>query len=64
MNEDIEPGDSADVTLTAPDSNGTYTYYCEYHRGRGMEGTITVTGGTAASGSDTSGSSRSSGDGY
>lgn len=62
VSEDVEPGEDADVTFTAPDANGTYTYYCEYHRGRGMAGTITVTGGAA--GSEPGGSSTSGDDGY
>ncbi len=33
------PGESFSATLDKP---GTYTYYCEPHRGAGMVGTITV----------------------
>jgi plastocyanin len=33
------PGESFTTTLNEP---GTYTYYCEPHRGAGMVGTITV----------------------
>jgi plastocyanin len=35
----FSPGESFESTFTEP---GTYTYYCEPHRGAGMVGTITV----------------------
>jgi uncharacterized cupredoxin-like copper-binding protein/mono/diheme cytochrome c family protein len=37
---DIQPGETAEVTFTAPE--GTYTYYCNVpgHREAGMEGTL------------------------
>ena len=35
----FSPGDSYETTFDTP---GTYSYYCEPHRGAGMVGTITV----------------------
>lgn len=35
----FSPGESFDVTFDEP---GTYSYYCEPHRGAGMQGTIVV----------------------
>jgi plastocyanin len=36
---DIGPGQSFSLTFTVP---GTYSYFCRYHEGEGMLGTITV----------------------
>jgi len=41
VNKDVEPGEEAEVTVTVPKS-GTLTFYCEYHRQRGMTGQLTV----------------------
>ena len=40
-NQDIEGGEDATVTLTAP-AAGTYPFFCKYHPAA-MKGTITVT---------------------
>jgi plastocyanin len=37
IDQDVEPGDEAEVEVTFPDS-GTLTFYCKYHRGQGMAG--------------------------
>lgn len=47
--EDIQPGESADLTVNLS-ADGSYEIYCpiDDHRERGMEGTLTVGGGSAA----------------
>ncbi|MGH2663439.1 MAG: cupredoxin domain-containing protein [Actinomycetota bacterium] len=40
IDQDVEAGQSAGVAIDA--EAGEYTMFCEYHRGAGMEGTITV----------------------
>ena len=37
IDQDVEPGDEAEVEVTFPDS-GTLTFFCKYHRGQGMAG--------------------------
>jgi plastocyanin len=37
IDQDVEPGDKAEVEVTFPDS-GTLTFFCKYHRGQGMAG--------------------------
>ena len=40
IDKDVEPGQSTSVTFDL--DAGEYTMFCEYHRGAGMEGTLTV----------------------
>ena len=40
IDEDIEAGQSTSVTLDL--EPGNYVMFCEFHRGAGMEGTLTV----------------------
>jgi plastocyanin len=62
VNLDVDEGQAKDATFTAPSKPGDYTYFCEYHRDRGMKGTIHVTGGSGTTASsDTSGGSGASG---
>lgn len=67
LEQDIGPGESDTLTvdLSKP---GRYEFYCpvDGHRGRGMEGEITVTGGAGAGGGgdDSSGGGGGSGYGY
>lgn len=44
------PGGSGQTFSFTFDEPGTYEYYCIPHESQGMVGTVTVTGGTAASG--------------
>ncbi len=39
VDADVEAGDSKTVTLTVPKS-GSVQFYCEYHKGLGMVGTV------------------------
>jgi plastocyanin len=44
VNIDVQPGSQATTDPVAAIAEpGTYTYYCRYHRDRGMEGDLTVT---------------------
>ena len=47
IDQDIESGDDADVTVTFP-ASGQLVFVCEYHESKGMKGTL-VTGSGAAS---------------
>jgi plastocyanin len=38
-NADLHPGATATVSVTIPKS-GTLQFYCEYHKGLGMTGTV------------------------
>ena len=53
VDQDVEAGDEAEVTVTVPKS-GTLTFYCKYHRSQGMTGTL----GSSSTSSSTSTSSR------
>jgi plastocyanin len=37
VDQDVEPGDEAEVEVTFPES-GTLTFFCKYHRSAGMAG--------------------------
>jgi plastocyanin len=37
IDQDVEPGEEAEVEVTFPES-GTLTFFCKYHRDRGMAG--------------------------
>jgi plastocyanin len=41
IDQDVEPGDEAEVEVTFPDS-GILTFFCKYHRGQGMAGAFRV----------------------
>jgi plastocyanin len=38
---EVQPGSQADVTVTFPDS-GSVEFYCRFHVGSGMKGSLTV----------------------
>ena len=40
VSKDVEPGEEGEVTVTVP-SSGALTFYCKYHRARGMTGQLT-----------------------
>jgi plastocyanin len=52
--EDIEPGETMTLRVTLSES-GSYELYCpiDGHKGKGMEGTVTVRGGAASGGTTT-----------
>jgi hypothetical protein len=54
VNVDVGKGEAKDASFTAPSKPGDYTYFCEYHRGRGMKGTIHVTGRSSTTASSNS----------
>jgi plastocyanin len=45
VDQDVEPGESAKVTVTIPRS-GAVSFYCKYHKGSGMAGALEVSGGS------------------
>ena len=42
VDADVEPGEDGKVTVKIPDS-GSVQFYCEYHKGLGMTGTVKAT---------------------
>jgi plastocyanin len=53
VDQDVEAGEEAEVTVKVPKS-GKLTFYCKYHRSQGMTGTL----GSSSMSSSTSTSSR------
>jgi plastocyanin len=51
IDEEIQPGSSAAVEVTVPDS-GALNFYCRFHRGRGMQGAVFTQEGQSPAGSD------------
>ena len=45
IDEDVEPGEDAKVSVTIPKS-GVVSFYCKYHKGSGMAGGLAVKGGS------------------
>src|SRR5687768_8489503 len=43
IDEELQPGDETQVTVTFPDS-GSVKFICRFHVGGGMEGALTVSG--------------------
>ena len=41
IDQDVEEGEGADVTVTFPDS-GTLVFFCKYHQNMGMRGALQV----------------------
>ncbi len=48
VDQTMAPGEEATVTFT-PTKAGTLAFYCRFHRGQGMEGTLKVSGGASGS---------------
>jgi plastocyanin len=49
IDQDIEPGEDAKVTIKIPKS-GAVSFYCKYHKSSGMAGALAVTGQTGGTG--------------
>ena len=64
VDKDLEPGTHATVTVTIPKS-GEISFYCSYHKSKGMAGALEATGG-GGGGMDTTmtTTSTSGGNGY
>lgn len=60
VDQDLQPGDEAEVTVTIPKS-GAVSFYCKYHKSSGMAGALAVSGGTGGGGG---GTTTSGGKGY
>ncbi|MDX6543326.1 MAG: hypothetical protein QOK32_929 [Gaiellaceae bacterium] len=54
VDQDVEAGESASVTVTVPQS-GTVAFYCKYHKAAGMTGTLSSGGGAAGGGGTSTG---------
>jgi len=61
VDQAVEPGETATVKVT-PDKDGTFAFFCRFHRGQGMEGKLTVGAGGAGDSNDAGGGG--SGGGY
>ena len=53
VDQDVEAGEEAEVTVTVPQS-GTLTFYCKYHRSQGMEGMLESSSMSSSSSTSTS----------
>jgi plastocyanin len=62
INKDISDGTTATVKVTMP-GNGVLSFYCEYHKTKGMAGGLLVSGDKAGTSAGTSSSSSSSSSG-
>jgi len=64
IDKDLEAGKDAKVSVTIPKS-GVISFYCKYHKGRGMAGALTGGGnGGMSGGGETGTGSTSTGKGY
>lgn len=54
VDTDVEAGKDANVTVTIPQS-GEISFYCKYHRSRGMAGALATSGSSGAPGGTTTG---------
>jgi plastocyanin len=65
VNKDVEEGEDAKVTVTLPKS-GTLQFFCEYHKAKGMVGTLSAGGAssTAPPSTNTGTTDDSGGSGY
>jgi plastocyanin len=60
IDQDLQPGDEAEVTVTIPKS-GAVSFYCKFHKSSGMAGALAVSGNTGGGGG---GTTTSGGKGY
>ena len=64
IDKDVEAGEDAKVTVTFPKS-GELSFYCKYHKGKGMAGALSAGGTGAMTGTgETSTTQTSTGKGY
>src|SRR4051794_10032453 len=61
VDQELEPGDEAKVTVTIPKS-GAISFYCKFHKDEGMAGALVANGSSPSSGS--SGGGGGGDDGY
>lgn len=63
VRKDLQPGASSTVTVTIPRS-GQISFYCRYHRSKGMAGALQATGSPGGSGMTTTTNGGGGGYGY
>jgi plastocyanin len=66
IDQDVEPGEDAKVTVTIPQS-GAVSFYCKYHKSQGMAGALTLSGGSggmSGGGGTHTGTTTSTDEGY
>jgi plastocyanin len=63
VNQDLQPGDEAEVTVTIPKS-GAVSFYCKFHKSSGMAGALAVSGGTGGMTDTGGGTTTNGGKGY
>ena len=64
VNQDLGPGDEAEVDVTIPKS-GVVSFYCKFHKSEGMAGALAVKGAaTGGSGGMDTGTTEDNGGGY
>ena len=64
VDQDIQPGDEAEVDVTIPKS-GVVSFYCKFHKSSGMAGALAVTGQSGGTGGMTdTGTTTGKGYGY
>ena len=63
VDKDLEPDKSATVTVQIP-SSGEISFYCKYHKSKGMAGALAVTGASGSSGGTSTGETTTNKPGY
>jgi plastocyanin len=63
IDQDVEAGESATVTVRIP-SSGEISFYCKYHKGEGMAGALKASGTSGAGGGMTTEQTSTSSSGY
>ena len=62
IDQDVQPGDEAEVTVTIPKS-GVVSFYCKFHKSSGMAGALAVTGQSGGTGGTDTGTTTGGGGG-